>query len=123
MDQEVRNNLKLKALARNKILPLAVRTSALDTMKLHAAAMAAGHPSGGAQAAFGGPEGTEASFGPGTKLKGGGMGPLGGSFTRIKNMCTHTGRSRGVIKRFGVSRLVFKALAEAGLVTGVRRAS
>ncbi len=43
--------------------------------------------------------------------------------TKVRNVCILTGRSRGVIKKFGLSRLVFKQMADAGTIPGVRRAS
>lgn len=43
--------------------------------------------------------------------------------TKSFNRCYQTGRSRGYIRRFGVSRIKFRELALAGLLPGVRKAS
>lgn len=43
--------------------------------------------------------------------------------TKIRNFCIFTGRSRGVIQKFGVSRFIFRELADNGLITGLKRAS
>ena len=37
--------------------------------------------------------------------------PRESSSTRIRNRCKYTGRSRGIYKRFGISRLIFRKLA------------
>ena len=44
-------------------------------------------------------------------------------FTKIRNICKLTHRKRGIIKKFGISRLQFRKLAEEGYLPGVRRAS
>lgn len=43
--------------------------------------------------------------------------------TRIRNRCLFTGRSRGIIKKFKVSRITFRKLAHMGLIPGLRRAT
>ena len=43
--------------------------------------------------------------------------------TRIKNYCIISGRSRGIFKKFKVSRIVFKSLANDGLFCGLKRAT
>ena len=43
--------------------------------------------------------------------------------SRIRNRCIETGRARGVIKDWGLSRLSFKRLADQGKLPGVRRSS
>lgn len=43
-----------------------------------------------------------------------------GSF---RNPCSFTGRPRGVVSRFKMSRMVFKELSALGLIPGVKRAS
>lgn len=50
---------------------------------------------------------------------------LGGnnSKTRIKNYCMFTARSRGVYKHFHLSRMMFKELALAGRLPGIRKSS
>lgn len=45
------------------------------------------------------------------------------SAVRIRNRCGQTGRPRGYMRFFGVSRIVFRELASAGLLPGVRKAS
>jgi len=37
--------------------------------------------------------------------------PRDSSITRIRNRCTLTGRSRGIYREFGLSRLMFRKLA------------
>jgi ribosomal protein S14 len=44
------------------------------------------------------------------------------SKVKIVNYCTYSGRARGILNFFGVSRLSFRELAVTGLITGVRRA-
>jgi ribosomal protein S14 len=53
---------------------------------------------------------------------------LGGESQRggqksYKNICQETGRARGVIRDYGVSRLVYRGLSDKGELEGVRRAS
>lgn len=43
--------------------------------------------------------------------------------TRLRNRCQLTGRARGFLRKFKVSRLVFRELALAGLIPGVTKAS
>ena len=42
---------------------------------------------------------------------------------REYNRCPITGRPRGFIRRFGMSRNTFRKLASAGLIPGVKKAS
>lgn len=49
--------------------------------------------------------------------------PKNSSAVRVRNRCSQTGRSRGFLRFFGVSRIVFRELASAGLLPGVRKAS
>lgn len=42
---------------------------------------------------------------------------------KIKNRCILTGRSKGVLRNFKISRLEFKKLAVKGLLIGVKKAS
>lgn len=49
--------------------------------------------------------------------------PKNSSAVRIRNRCSQTGRARGYLRFFGVSRIVFRELASAGLLPGVRKAS
>ena len=43
--------------------------------------------------------------------------------TRRNNRCEITGRSRGVYRKFRVSRIVLRELALKGMVPGMRKAS
>jgi small subunit ribosomal protein S14 len=43
--------------------------------------------------------------------------------SRKQNRCLITGRSRGVYRKFGVSRIVLRELALKGMVPGMRKAS
>ncbi|MEI6887366.1 MAG: type Z 30S ribosomal protein S14 [bacterium] len=43
--------------------------------------------------------------------------------TRVYNRCAITGRKRGYIRLFGLSRVKFREMANAGLLPGVRKAS
>ncbi|MHC4416046.1 MAG: type Z 30S ribosomal protein S14 [Planctomycetota bacterium] len=43
--------------------------------------------------------------------------------TRKRNRCQLTGRSRGVYRKFGVSRIVLRELALRGMIPGMRKAS
>jgi small subunit ribosomal protein S14 len=49
--------------------------------------------------------------------------PRNSSPTRIKNRCGITGRSRGYIRDFGLSRIKFRELASEGKIPGVRKSS
>jgi small subunit ribosomal protein S14 len=49
--------------------------------------------------------------------------PRNSSPVRLKNRCQLTGRPRGYMRYFGVSRLVFRDMALAGKIPGVRKAS
>ena len=49
--------------------------------------------------------------------------PRNSSATRIKKRCLQTGRARGYIGFFGVSRIVLRELASNGLLPGVKKAS
>lgn len=40
-----------------------------------------------------------------------------------RNICQETGRARGVIKSYRISRLVYRNLADNGKIEGLRRAS
>ena len=42
---------------------------------------------------------------------------------REYNRCPITGRARGFIRKFGMSRNAFRKLASEGLIPGVRKAS
>ena len=49
--------------------------------------------------------------------------PKNASPVRLKNRCQLTGRPRGYMRYFGVSRLVFRDMALQGKIPGVRKAS
>ena len=42
---------------------------------------------------------------------------------RLHNRCKISGRPRGYMRQFGVSRIEFRILASAGLLPGVKKAS
>jgi small subunit ribosomal protein S14 len=42
---------------------------------------------------------------------------------RQRNRCKITGRPRGYMRQFGVSRITFREMASKGLIPGVRKAS
>lgn len=44
-------------------------------------------------------------------------------FVQIRNFCIITGRSRGLVQDFSMSRICFKHYASNGLLEGVRKAS
>lgn len=49
--------------------------------------------------------------------------PRNASPVRLNNRCAMTGRSRGYMRKFGVSRIVFREMALSGRIPGVRKAS
>lgn len=49
--------------------------------------------------------------------------PKNGSAVRKRNRCSITGRPRGYMRHFGLSRNQFRELASYGLIPGVKRAS
>ncbi|NNE47852.1 MAG: 30S ribosomal protein S14 [Rhodothermales bacterium] len=49
--------------------------------------------------------------------------PRDSSAVRLRNRCSFTGRSRGYIRKFGVSRIVFREMALEGKIPGVRKSS
>ena len=42
---------------------------------------------------------------------------------RVHNRCTITGRPKGYMRQFGLSRIQFREMASAGLLPGVKKAS
>jgi small subunit ribosomal protein S14 len=42
---------------------------------------------------------------------------------RLRNRCKLTGRPRGYIRQFGISRITFREMASKGLIPGVKKAS
>ena len=49
--------------------------------------------------------------------------PRNASPTRVRSLCALTGRSRGVYKKFRLSRIKLRELALEGKVPGMRKAS
>ena len=49
--------------------------------------------------------------------------PRNSSPVRIKNRCAVTGRGRGYMRDFGLSRIQFRELAREGKIPGVKKAS
>ena len=49
--------------------------------------------------------------------------PRNSSPTRLKNRCEVTGRPRGYLRKFGLSRITFREMASLGLLPGVRKSS
>lgn len=49
--------------------------------------------------------------------------PKNSSKVRLHNRCLLTGRPRGYIRQFGISRVTFREMASAGLIPGVTKAS
>lgn len=49
--------------------------------------------------------------------------PRNSSATRIKNRCAITGRGRGYLRAFGLSRIQFRELAREGKIPGVKKSS
>ncbi|MGD0139961.1 MAG: 30S ribosomal protein S14 [Tepidisphaeraceae bacterium] len=49
--------------------------------------------------------------------------PRDSSPTRSRNRCQLTGRSRGVLRKFKVSRIMLRELALAGKIPGLKKAS
>ncbi len=48
--------------------------------------------------------------------------PRDSSPTRLRNRCTITGRSRAILRRFGLSRLRFRRFATEGKIIGIKKA-
>ncbi len=42
---------------------------------------------------------------------------------RLHNRCNLTGRPKGYIRQFGISRITFREMASQGLIPGVKKAS
>ena len=49
--------------------------------------------------------------------------PRNSSPVRLKNRCAISGRSRGYMRVFGLSRIQFRELAREGKIPGVKKAS
>ncbi len=49
--------------------------------------------------------------------------PRNGSAVRLHNRCQITGRPKGYMRQFGISRINFREMALKGLIPGVKKAS
>ena len=49
--------------------------------------------------------------------------PKNASPVRLHNRCKLTGRPKGYMRQFGISRVTFREMAVAGLIPGVTKAS
>ena len=49
--------------------------------------------------------------------------PKNASPVRLHNRCKITGRPKGYVRQFGVSRIQLREMASAGLIPGLRKAS
>ena len=49
--------------------------------------------------------------------------PRNSSYIRLHNRCKMTGRPKGYMSQFGISRIQFREMASKGLIPGVKKAS
>lgn len=49
--------------------------------------------------------------------------PRDSSIIRVRNRCAFTGRARGFLRKFKLSRLTFREMANMGMIPGVTKAS
>jgi small subunit ribosomal protein S14 len=49
--------------------------------------------------------------------------PRNSNPNRLRNRCMLTGRPRGYMRQFGISRIQFREMASKGLLPGVKKAS
>jgi len=49
--------------------------------------------------------------------------PKNSSKVRLHNRCKLTGRPKGYMRQFGISRINFREMASEGLIPGVKKAS
>lgn len=49
--------------------------------------------------------------------------PKNASPVRLHNRCKLTGRPRGYMRKFGISRVTFREMASAGKIPGITKAS
>jgi len=49
--------------------------------------------------------------------------PRDSSPSRLRNRCQLTGRGRGYIRVYGLSRIAFRDMARAGKIPGIRKSS
>ncbi len=49
--------------------------------------------------------------------------PRNSNPNRIHNRCKLTGRPKGYMRQFGISRITFREMASFGIIPGIRKAS
>ena len=49
--------------------------------------------------------------------------PRNASPVRLHNRCRLTGRPKGYLRQFGISRITFREMASNGLIPGIKKAS
>ena len=49
--------------------------------------------------------------------------PRNASPVRLHNRCSLTGRPKGYMRQFGISRITFREMASSGLIPGIKKAS
>lgn len=49
--------------------------------------------------------------------------PKNSSAVRLHNRCKLTGRPKGYMRQFGLSRVKFREMASSGLIPGIKKAS
>jgi len=49
--------------------------------------------------------------------------PKNSNPVRLHNRCSLTGRPKGYMRQFGISRITFREMAASGLIPGIRKAS
>jgi small subunit ribosomal protein S14 len=49
--------------------------------------------------------------------------PKNSSKVRLHNRCSLTGRPKGYMRQFGISRISFREMASSGLIPGIKKAS
>ena len=49
--------------------------------------------------------------------------PKNASPVRLHNRCSLTGRPKGYMRQFGLSRITFRQMASSGLIPGIKKAS
>ncbi len=49
--------------------------------------------------------------------------PKNASPVRLHNRCKLTGRPKGYMRQFGISRITFREMASNGLIPGIKKAS
>ena len=49
--------------------------------------------------------------------------PRNSSAVRLHNRCKLTGRPKGYMRKFGISRVTFREMAAAGMIPGITKAS